>query len=154
MSKRGRDDGSKRGSSGGQGGSRGSRDGGAGKRSAQGGERSGRTSGGDQRGGDDRPFFKPRKAGESKGFGQGGPKPEVEYRDSILTPRQRDDVQKARIATDIAIQEWLEQARVAAEKYKKLPPENRPLIERLDPWQREAYEALMNGEHVVVELAA
>ncbi|MES2745184.1 MAG: DEAD/DEAH box helicase [Bdellovibrionota bacterium] len=151
MSKRGRDDGSKRGSSGGQGGSRGSRDGGAGKRSAQGGERSGRTSGGDQRGGDDRPFFKPRKAGESKGFGQGGPKPEVEYRDSILTPRQRDDVQKARIATDIAIQEWLEQARVAAEKYKKLPPENRPLIERLDPWQREAYEALMNGEHVVVD---
>lgn len=102
----------------------------------------------------DRPFFKPRPAGDDKGVRsprRSGPGPEVEYRDSLLTPRQREDITKARLATDLAIREWLEAARLASERHKKLPAETRPLIERLDPWQREAYEALMDGEHVVVD---
>lgn len=99
-----------------------------------------------------RPFFKPgRKGGPAEGR-RGRAAPEIEYRDPIITPHQREEVAIARQKTDEAIRGWLAQAKLAAEKAKRSPqPVERPLIERLDPWQRDAYEALMNGEHVVVD---
>lgn len=90
--------------------------------------------------------------GRSGGLRRDRPGVQVEYRDSLVTPRQREDIAKARIATDIAIREWLDEAKAASERAKKYPtPQNIPLMDQLDPWQKEAYEALMNGEHVVVD---
>lgn len=105
-----------------------------------------------ERSGRSRPFFKPgNKAGEGRGMNRGGSAPEVEYREQLLTPHQREEVSLARKHTDEAIRNWLAQAKAATEKAKRSPGTELPLIERLDPWQREAYEALMNGEHVVVD---
>lgn len=101
-----------------------------------------------------RPFFKPgRKGGPGEGRGpRGGSAPEVEYREQLLTPHQREEITIARKKTDEAVREWLEKARISAENARRNPnPVELPLIDRLDPWQREAYEALMNGEHVVVD---
>ncbi len=107
-------------------------------------------------GGRGRPFFKPgRKASAGSSEGRpslrGGSLPEIEYRDQLLSPHQREEVALARKKTDEAIRDWLAQAKAAAEQARRSPDVELPILERLDPWQREAYEALMNGEHVVVD---
>lgn len=109
-------------------------------------ESGGRNSRGDKRGGG--ASSGPRRGGGDRHRGSSA---EIEYREQALTPRQRGDFEKAQTATEKAIRKWLEEAKASVERYKNSPPDNSPLIERLDPWQREAYEALMNGEHVVVD---
>jgi hypothetical protein len=138
MSRRGRDDGKRQGSR-------------SSKRSSQGSERTVRHRGDGRRDAGDETAERPRKRSETSGFQREGARPQVEYRETLLTARQREDVQKARISTDAAIQQWLEQAKRGLQRDQGRPSETRPLIERLDPWQREAYEALLNGEHVVVD---
>ncbi|MBC7659069.1 MAG: DEAD/DEAH box helicase [Chitinophagaceae bacterium] len=103
-----------------------------------------------------RPFFKPGR--KSEGPAPGSPnrdfareRSELEYRDQLITPGQREEVAQARRKTDEAIRQWLAEAKVAAAKSRADPQDHLPIIDRLDPWQREAYEALMNGEHVIVD---
>jgi hypothetical protein len=67
-----------------------------------------------------------------------------------VTPGERDVILRARRRTELAIKNWLEEAAQNAQK-KRPDLSHVPLIDRLDPWQREALEALLNGEHVVVD---
>ncbi len=107
------------------------------------GSNEGRGSGG-ERGGRD---GKPRRFGSHR-----GPGPEVQYRDQLATPKQREEITKAKLKTDQALKHWIEAAKVAQEKAQRNPPPaNIPLMDRLDPWQREAYDALIAGEHVIVD---
>ncbi len=67
-----------------------------------------------------------------------------------VPPGERDTIVAARKDTERSIQHWLQEAASLSQK-KKSKDEHRPLMDRLDPWQREAVEALLQGEHVVVD---
>lgn len=62
----------------------------------------------------------------------------------------RDVIRRARQRTRNAIQDWLRQGEEAARGWSG-EDLSKPLIDRLDPWQREALDALLNGEHVIVD---
>ena len=67
-----------------------------------------------------------------------------------IPPGERDATRKAKLRTDAGIQGWL----LKAEENDRKPHRDLsmvPLIDQLDPWQREAFDALLNGEHVIVD---
>lgn len=86
--------------------------------------------------------------------GRGKKSPVIEVRSPLreerVTPGERQAIAKARQKTLDAIQGWLEAAERSSRKPRP-PRDEQPLMDRLDPWQREAFEALLNGEHVVVD---
>ncbi len=67
-----------------------------------------------------------------------------------ISPSEREAMRKAKLRTDAAIQKWLLEAEANARKPHK-DMSKVPLLEQLDPWQREAFDALLNGEHVIVD---
>ncbi len=82
--------------------------------------------------------------------------PSIEVRskdkEERVSPGERQAIGKARQQTLDAIEDWLKAAESNARKSKRQAAlEEIPLIDRLDPWQREAFDALLNGEHVVVD---
>lgn len=65
-------------------------------------------------------------------------------------PEAMEDTRKAKQLTDQALQKWLREAE--AQSKKPRPDLSQiPLIDQLDPWQREAFDALLHGEHVIVD---
>ncbi|HYX33081.1 MAG TPA: DEAD/DEAH box helicase [Oligoflexus sp.] len=78
------------------------------------------------------------------------PRPPAEAIEERLSPQDLEITRKARQITDKALQKWLHEAEANARRpHKDLS--HVPLIDQLDPWQREAFDALLNGEHVIVD---
>jgi superfamily II RNA helicase len=78
------------------------------------------------------------------------PRPAVEPIEERISPQERELTKKAKQYTDSALQRWLREAEANARKPRK-DMSHVPLIDQLDPWQREAFDALLNGEHVIVD---
>lgn len=86
--------------------------------------------------------------------------PVVEVRSALkeerITPSERQAIGKARQKTMDAIRRWLKAAEENQNERRAAAPlpgksAELSLMDQLDPWQREAFDALLNGEHVVVD---
>ncbi|WP_141735330.1 DEAD/DEAH box helicase [Oligoflexus tunisiensis] len=78
------------------------------------------------------------------------PRPPVEPIEDRIPPHEREQLRKVKQITDTALHKWLREAESNARKPRK-DISHVPLMDQLDPWQKEAFDALLNGEHVIVD---